>query len=321
MNILITSAGRRVSLVKAFMKEIMKYFPDGKVFTIDMKPELSSACRISDGFFSVPGVSEVNYREVVLEICKLNNIKLLIPTIDTELRVLAENIEYFMNNGIQIVISSMDVIMMCRDKRKTHLFFDSIGLPRAKDIDINNPDFPFFVKPYNGSSSIGIKVINDISQLSEIEKHEGKLMFLEYLDPHIYNEFTVDMYFDKNHFLKCAVPRERLEIRAGEVSKSVTRMNEIYNQVCKHFCFCPGFRGCITLQLFKNINFDQIIGIEINPRFGGGYPLSYLANANFPEMIIREYLLNEKISFFEDWIKNLLMLRYDDEIVVYDYKG
>ena len=73
--------------------------------------------------------------------------------------------------------------------------------------------------------------------------------------------------------------------------------------------------GCITLQVFSNKNTDDdIIGIEINPRFGGGYPFSLNAGANFPDYIIREYLMNEKLEYEEKWTNNCLNLRYENEI-------
>lgn len=84
---------------------------------------------------------------------------------------------------------------------------------------------------------------------------------------------------------------------------------------------CQEFVGCITLQLFYNEVTGSVCGIEINPRFGGGYPLSYSAGANFPKWIIQEYLLGQKIEFFNEWEDNLLMLRYDDEILIHDYVG
>src|SRR4030042_1219344 len=130
MNILITSAGRRVSLVRAFKKELVRYFPDGKIFTVDMKPELSSACRISDKYFQVPAVTDKSYREKLTGICKNNDVKIIVPTIDTELFVLAENRDSFLKEGIKPIISAIDVVMMCRDKRKTHKYFDSIDFRR-----------------------------------------------------------------------------------------------------------------------------------------------------------------------------------------------
>lgn len=321
MNILITSAGRRVSLIRAFQTELKKIFPDGKIFGVDMKPDLSSACRISDGFFPVVKVTDRNYCENLIEICLTNNIKLIIPTIDTELIPLAENNEIFMKNGIQPVISSVEIIRICRDKRKLFYFFDSIGFPRTREIDFKNPEFPIFTKPADGSSSIGVRIIADNSQLSENAFDDKKMVFLKYLSPLDYSEFTIDLYFDKNSWLKCAVPRERIEVRSGEVTKAVTRKDDLYKKICAVFSYCKGFIGCITLQVFRHRTSDEILGIEINPRFGGGYPLSYLAGANFPEYIIREYLLNQSIQFFDDWTGNMLMLRYDDEIIVHDYKG
>lgn len=74
--------------------------------------------------------------------------------------------------------------------------------------------------------------------------------------------------------------------------------------------------GCICLQVFYNPETEDVVGIEINPRFGGGYPQSYAAGANFPELLIREYFGKEKIEYFEDWKDNLIMLRYDDAIFV-----
>jgi carbamoyl-phosphate synthase large subunit len=321
MNILITSAGRRVSLVRAFKNELIKYYPDGKVFTVDMIPELSSACRASDGYFSVIRVTDHDYCNKLIEICLANDIRLIIPTIDTELIPLAENIKLFYDDGIFPVISSLEMVKICRDKKKLFQFFDSINFPRTSEVDINDPQYPIFVKPIDGSSSNGIRIITEKSQLAENELVDSKNVYLNYLNPAEYSEFTVDMYFDKNYFLRCAVPRERIEIRSGEVSKSVTRKGDLYTKITEKFSFLKGFVGCITLQVFVNRDTGEILGIEINPRFGGGYPLSYLAGANYPEYIIKEYLLNQQIQFVDNWKPDLLMLRYDAEIVVNDYKG
>jgi carbamoyl-phosphate synthase large subunit len=321
MNILITSAGRRVSLVRAFKRELIRFFPDGKVFTADMRPELSPACQISDGFFSVSRVTDPEYSGNLIKICTENNIKMIVPTIDTELIPLAENADLFLRNGIHPIISSLDFISICRDKRKLFQYFDLINFPRTEEINFNNPEFPVFVKPIDGSSSIGVQIITENSNLFKKLLNNKKLLFLKYLNPNDYSEFTIDMYFDKNCQLKCAVPRERLEVRNGEVTKSVTRKGDLYNMIISVFSLCKGLLGCITLQVFMSRHSNEMIGIEINPRFGGGYPLSYLAGANYPEYLIREYLLYEGIEFFDAWTPDMLMLRYDDEIIVYDYKG
>lgn len=84
--------------------------------------------------------------------------------------------------------------------------------------------------------------------------------------------------------------------------------------------YIEGARGCLTIQVFLSKNQDVILGIEINPRFGGGYPLSYLAGANYSKWVIQEYLLDQDIAEFNGWKDNLLMLRYDAEVLVNDYE-
>jgi len=321
MNILITSAGRRVSLVKAFKSELLKIFPKGMVYTADLKPELSPACQISDGYFDVVRVTDPVYCNELIKICRSKNIKLIIPTLDTELITLAENSDRFIENGIEVVISSLEMVRICRDKKKLFNYFDSIGFPRTKEIDSKNPEFPIFVKPIDGSSSIGTMVIAQQSQFSKSISDNKSLLLLQYYSPKDFIEFTIDLYYSRKNELICAVPRQRIEIRNGEVSKSVTRKDCLYTTILNSFSECKGFAGCITLQVFRHRHSYEIIGIEINPRFGGGYPLSYLAGANYPLYIIREYLLSEDIQFFDDWTPDLLMLRYDDEIIVHDYKG
>ncbi len=319
-NILITSAGQRVSLIKIFQKEIRKLNPNNKVYTVDTKPLLAPACVISDGYKEICGAIEPNYIDSLLEICKQWNIKLIIPTIDTELVVLAEKKQLFIDNGIVPIISSLNFVKKCRDKRLINSFFveNDINIPQA--IDKNNPSFPLFIKPYDGSASKETSIVKDSSELTKRHLTNPKLMFMEYIDNNSHEEFTVDTYYDKDGILKCLVPRKRIFVRAGEINKGVTKRNEIINFIKQRLNKIEGAIGCLTMQFFFNPETKRVIGIEINPRFGGGYPLSYLAGANFPKYIIDEYILNKDIDFFDDWEENLLMLRYDSEILVHNYE-
>jgi len=79
-----------------------------------------------------------------------------------------------------------------------------------------------------------------------------------------------------------------------------------------------GIRGCICLQLFYRESDHDIKGIEINPRFGVGFPLSYYSKANFEKYIIREYLMGERIDYSDVRLDNTMMLRYDKDVIVYD---
>lgn len=82
--------------------------------------------------------------------------------------------------------------------------------------------------------------------------------------------------------------------------------------------YLPGVIGCICIQLFYRECDKDVVGIEINPRFGGGYPLSYYAKADFPKNIVKEYFEAQMLKYTADWLSNTLMLRYDSEVIVYE---
>ncbi len=319
-NILITSAGQRVSLVRAFQKELKIIDPQSKVYAVDLNPVLSPACQISDGYQKVERVTHESYIQNLLSICKDWNIKLIIPTIDTELLVLSENEKLLSEKGIKVVVSSSDFVQKCRDKRIINAFFIEKDIDIPRNIDKQNPVFPLFIKPYDGSLSKDTFLINDASELTDYHFQNPKLMFMEYIDHDLHDEYTVDTYYDKNNELKCVVPRKRIFVRAGEVNKGVTAKNEIVNYIKERLPKIEGAIGCLTMQFFFNRDTKRIIGIEINPRFGGGYPLSYLAGANYPKYLIEEYILGNPVPHFDGWEDRLLMLRYDDEILVRNYE-
>lgn len=320
-NILITSAGQRVSLVKAFQTEIKKLNENNKVFTVDLNPVLAPACHVSDGYRIVKRVTDPNYISELLQICKEFEIKIIVPTIDTELLALAENKDLFLNEGIIPIVSSLDFVQACRDKRIINQFFIKNNIDIPQDLDKDNLSFPLFIKPYDGSLSKDTFLIKSNDDLKPYHFENEKLMFMEYIDHAEHDEYTVDTYYDKNGDLKCIVPRKRIFVRAGEVNKGVTHKNEIVEYVKERLSHINGAVGCLTMQFFFNAETKRIIGIEINPRFGGGYPLSYLAGANYPQYLIEEYILGKTINYNEDWEDNLLMLRYDDEVLVRNYEG
>ncbi|MFM2229272.1 MAG: hypothetical protein RL607_530 [Bacteroidota bacterium] len=321
MNILITSAGRRVSLVNYFKKELKLIFPTGQCFASDANPRYSAACQVGDQYFEVPYLNHPDYIKVLLEICTQHGVKLIVPTIDTELLLLATHKAQFEAQGITVLVSDLNRIQSFRDKRATHIFFESIDVQIAKEYTKENYQLPIYIKPYDGSRSVDNYLITEESQLTDYHLTNDKLMFLEYLDHSLYTEYTLDLYYDRQSELKAVVPRKRIEVREGEVNKAITKKELFLKDIWTKFNKIEGLFGCITLQIFvHNTQPENYYGIEINPRFGGGYPLSYLAGANFPKWILEEYFLNNKIQKFEDWEDNLMMLRYDHEVLIHDFK-
>lgn len=316
-NVLILSAGRRVELLLAFKTEIKERGLCSHVFTTDQNPKLSSACNLADHAFATSKVTEEGYIDRLLKICEEAEVGLVIPTIDTELLSLAQAKSRFAENGIHIVISDEDLIIKCRDKRQTSIFFSSLGIDSPKLLDRSQLTFPCFVKPYDGSRSIGAAKITQLTDLTESMRNDSKLIFMEYID-RSFEEYSIDAYFDKRGFLRCLVPRHRLEVRDGEISKGVTRKNYVYNFLLDRLKNVEGARGCLTLQLFFQPDEQRFAALEINPRFGGGYPLSYASGAKYPGWLLDEYLLNREVPFFDGWENDLLMLRYDAQVIVHN---
>jgi len=322
MNILITSAGRRVSLVEAFKKELKSLFPKGKVMATDFNANLSAACQVSDKAFQLPLVSDKDYFDHLLKICLDHDIRLIIPTIDTELLLLAKKEKQFLAHGIKPIVASEQFIEMCRDKRKIHVFFEENDIQIAKEYSKYDYELPVFIKPKNGSRSVDTYTITKHEQFTKYHFQNDDLMFLKYLDHDKFDEYTCDLYYDKTHHLKCVVPRKRIEVRDGEVNKCVTEKGDLVTYLKERLNFIDGAIGCLTAQFFKHKETNEIYGIEINGRFGGGYPLSYFVGANYPKWILQEYLLEDDITidYYAEWEENMLMLRYDKEVLVHDYQ-
>jgi carbamoyl-phosphate synthase large subunit len=315
INILFTSSGRRTSLLQQFREVYTHHKIDGKILTADLK-ETAPTAFFSDKHFLVPRVADGNYLSEILNICQKEDITLIIPLIDTELAILSQNRHMFDEIGVKLLVSSYTLNEIAGDKTKSYQFFQNMNIPTPKvfnDDEITNKQyqFPLLIKPLDGSASAGVTRINNEKELLFFKDYIPNAMVQEYVTG---KEYTVDVMVDFNGNIKTIVPRLRLETRAGEVSKGVTKKDQEMITVVRNVVKAlPGPVGCITLQCFKKEN-GEITFIEINPRFGGGIPLSIEAGANFPWWVIQ---LCGGESFSEEdysWQDNLTMLRYDDAV-------
>ena len=315
-NILITSAGKRVALTRYFKETLHRFFPEAKVYTTDMCPDMAPAAYVSDGCFAVPRVTAAEYPDLLLSICQEHGIGIVIPTIDTEILMLAALKERFLAEGIHVIVGDTAFVNICCDKRLTGDFFASHDIRVPRPVDKRHPTFPLFAKPYDGSLSADLHLITKPEEMTDDIIHNDKLLFMEYIDRNVYKEYTVDMYFGRDNEVKSIVPRERIKVRAGEINKGRTAKNGIVPYLKERLTHIDGCVGCICMQLFFHPDTNDIVGIEVNPRFGGGYPLTYMSGANYPELLIREYLLGESVAYCDNWTDGKLMLRFDDAVFV-----
>lgn len=315
VGILITSAGRRGELIRIWKDSVLASLgAEARIYANDLKPYLSAACQLADHSFEVCRCTEPDYPAQVLEQCLTHGIQLVIPTIDTELQALSEARKTFEAAGVQVVVSDPELVRQCRDKRRTAALFESLSIPTPKILDPAQLTFPCFMKPVGGSCSQGIKAIPSAEYLAPIDTLDSNNLFQELVPSH-WIEYTLDLYYSKSGDLLGCVPRQRLEVRGGEISKGITRKDKVLQSLKNSVARLKGARGVVTLQIFVDPTREKILGIEINPRFGGGYPMSHTAGVDYPGMLIREYLLGETLDYDEGWEANLVMLRHDTMVV------
>ncbi len=315
MKILFTSVGRRVELIQEFKKAAEKLKVELIIYGVDYS-NTAPALYFCDKQIAVCKITDHCYIPNLLSICKNEKIDALIPTIDTDLLILSQNKKMFEKIGTKVLICDEDKIMICRDKRKTAKFFDSIGLKSPIPVDDYkkyNLGFPAFIKPKDGSSSINAYKVNDLYELETYSKEVPDYIVSPFIEG---IEYTVDVFCDFNGDPIYITPRIRLSIRSGEVLKTqITQDKKIIDEtlkIIKEFKPC----GAITIQLIRQLSTQEDFFIEINPRFGGGAPLSIKAGANSAEALL--YLLcNKKLEYKPNAaIDGAIYSRFDQSVRV-----
>jgi carbamoyl-phosphate synthase large subunit len=310
MNILLTSAGRRVELFECIKEASL----DSIVYTADTD-SIAPTLLVSNKGFTVSSITDLNYSSDILEISKKNKINGIIPLLDPELIILSNNQSMFNENKIQLIISNQNSIQIANDKVLTFDFFKKIQIKTPTTIEVTNKNiseieskiqFPLFIKPRFGSNSKDVGICKTLEELSFFTSRIDNPIVQENI---IGNEVTIDVFGDGTGNIFSLIPRLRLKIRSGEVERAITINDKLFRddviRICKEFK--P--YGPINIQCF--VTDDGPVFSEINARFGGGYPLSNMAGAKFPELLT-DLMNGKKLSnYLGTYTKGLIMSRYD----------
>jgi len=314
INVLITSISRKVWLVKSFKDALKQAGNNGKVISVDSNP-LSAGLYFSDKYYLVANSKEQIFIPEILNICKRESIKLLIPTRDGELLLFAKNKNKFVEQGVQVMVSNPEVIEICNDKYKFYLFLKKNNIPTPKTLlpdQINSSlNYPLLVKSKYGSGSKGIFEAKNKRELEFFNGYIDNPIIQEFLDG---KEYTIDLLSDFNGKVITIVPRERIETFSGESYKGKTIKDDKAVEYAKNLAEKLGTIGHITIQFIKSI--DGIKFIEVNPRFGGGANCSIKAGANTPLYLIKMLKgenIKPRIGKFKD---GYIMLRYTSDIFI-----
>lgn len=313
MNILFTCAGRRTYLLKYFKENLSE---GDLVVATDMQLT-APALQVADVKLQVPAVYDPNYIDITLDICKKHKVNALISLNDLELPILANNKHLFEELGVKVIVSSPEVIDICFDKYKTAQWIESIGLKSPKTyirledakkaLETGVISFPLFMKPRWGSGSIGLESIADMEDLDiyyNILMKKIKKTILatasignEYIliqEKLTGNEYGLDVMNDLEGNNVGVSVKQKLAMRSGETDKAITldlpdvkKMGEQIGNELRHI-------GNLDVDIMQRANGDYCV-LELNPRFGGGFPFSYEAGVNLPKAII-EWIKGNKVD-------------------------
>jgi carbamoyl-phosphate synthase large subunit len=313
-HILISSAGRRIELMQCLRESISDNGMIGRVFAADCSLT-SPACFLADRSFQVPRCEHPDFIPEMLEIARCENVSLIVPTIDSELALLAANRPLFEEHGICVSISALETVEISADKVATYDWLCATGFPTVRQalpeeilLDPEDWPLPLIAKPRQGSASKGVRRIHSLRELEFYAERESDLLVQEIAEG---EEYTINIFVNRAGECVCAVPHRRLEVRAGEVSKAITVKNHALMELARRMGeSLPGAYGMLNIQCFLTAN-GEIRVIEINARAGGGYPLTHHAGARFTHLLVDEAATGRTTAYFDHWTDDLAMLRYD----------
>ena len=313
MNVLLTSVGRRAYMVKYFQEVLAG---DGEVHVCN-SDDLTVAFHYADKCVISPLIYDDNYIPFLLQYCQDNKIDLLISLFDIDLMVLARHKAEFASIGTRVIVSDPELIEICNDKWKTYLFLKNNGfyvpqtyltLQRAiLALDSGELQYPTVVKPRFGCGSIAMSIAEDEMALLyyfrrntrtisksylkyESASEDEKILYQECLKG---QEYGVDIINDLEGNLRNVIVKKKIAMRAGETDISEVVDIPAIREACERLGRLTRHIGNMDVDVF--LVGDKPYILEMNARFGGGYPFSHMAGCNLPKAIV-SWAKGEEVS-------------------------
>lgn len=313
MKILFTSVGRRVELMQRFRQGAQNLGINLEIHGADMSDTAPALC-FCDKTLTPPRIKTDEYIPFLIDYCRKNRIDALIPTIDTDLYPLSLHKQDF--GATKVLVSNPEMVAICRDKRKTAGFLNGIGLCSpvpVDDVRLYDGPFPAFIKPRDGSSSISCYKVENESMLEKYASSVPDYIIQPFIEG---TEYTVDILCDLSGRPILITPRIRLAVRSGEVLKTQIRQDDGIIADMKKLIDVFKPTGQITVQLIKQKDTGINYYIEINPRFGGGAPISMLAGADSASCVLR-ILSGEQLDYYPKAARDgNVYSRFDQTVLV-----
>lgn len=306
MNILLTSVGRRSYLVDYFKQAL-----NGNGLVIGANSDINtSAMQVVDKSYEVPYVNSDDYIPAILDICKSENIGLVVSLFDIDLPYLAKAKYKFDELGICLVVSNEKVVNIANDKWETYNFLRANQLPTPKTyksiisfkeaLSTNQISFPVIIKPRWGMGSLSVYKAENMEDVTFFVSYcqraiqssylnilstqlEESVLIQQYITG---KEFGIDVFNDLNTNRLVTVAKEKVAMRSGETDAAIVVDNSLIEDLANNLGNKLGHIGNLDIDILLDDLGNPYI-LEFNARFGGGYPFSHLAGVNFPALLIQ----------------------------------
>lgn len=304
MNVLLTSVGRRAYMVKYFKEAIGN---DGLVHVCN-SDDKTVAFHYADKSVISPLIYDKEYIPFLLDYCKENKIDMLLSLFDVDLGVLSKNIDKFAEIGTRVVVSSKEVIDICNDKWKTYQFLKENGFNVPKTyltledtinaLDRGEISYPVIVKPRFGCGSIAMSIAEDEMALLYYFRRNTRAINRSYLkyesslveDKIIYQEclkgqeYGADIINDLEGNYQNTIVKKKIAMRAGETDIAELADEPSIYKECNRLGKLMGHIGNMDVDVFLVDGVPYIL--EMNARFGGGYPFSHIGGCDLPRALV-----------------------------------
>lgn len=310
ITILLLGGSRRVSLAELFERSAKRIGCDVRFLAYELDTEVPLAL-VGKVVKGLP-FTDSDVVDDIVRIAKEYEVNIILPIVNGAMNVASLLKERLPEVFVPVPDYALTTLMY--DKVDAAAAFKEAGIPIPRTYTIIDNDMPAIAKPRKGGSSRGIHIFHDVDDLMQLANLDSYIL-QEYIENA--REYTVDCYISGSGDILVTVPRERLEVMGGEVTRTVTRridpLIDMSRKVIRKF----GFTGPLTIQYLYDSKKEKYLLMEVNPRLGGGVICSIYAGAPITEYIIKE-ALKMPLTPCNDWANNVLMARYQKEAIFYN---
>lgn len=314
------SVGRRGRLLRDVKETIGK---TGLIIGTDNK-STAPALQFCDRQYVVPRITDPGYVDLILDICRKENVKAITTLIDPEIEILGANAHRFRELGIIPLCPEKESAKYCFDKYELFKYLKSKGIRTpltfhdwdefTSALEKGDISFPVFMKPKCGSGSVGAHKVETLE--------EARRDWISGEHDYIIQELVTggdcdaDVYVDCiSHKAVAAFSKKKIETRIGGASKTISfkdpKLFEFIGQICDIF----KFNGPLDMDFF--IRDGEYYLSEINPRFGGAYLHAYGCGVDFIQLIVNNINGIENPVCLGGYQEDVLMMMYDDVVIAH----